>query len=136
MFVLPRGQAPAVTLTTVNMSRVKMTLVRMTERNVAGFMRDYRLGEEIDRWSVDSIAESSGSTVWTGTAEIPKWEPNKPARTALPMPDALANAGPGLYALSAEIGDGCTIYQGYLYSHPLALAEFEVLHALRKNMES
>jgi EAL domain-containing protein (putative c-di-GMP-specific phosphodiesterase class I) len=31
---------------------------------------------------------------------------------------------------------GCTIYQGYLYSHPLALAEFEVLHALRKNMES
>ena len=31
---------------------------------------------------------------------------------------------------------GCTIYQGYLYSHPLALAEFEVLHALRKNMKS
>lgn len=106
MFVLPRGQAPAVTLTTVNMSRVKLTLVRMSERNVAGFLRDYRMGEQIDRWSVDSIAENTGSTVWTGTAEIPRWEPNRAARTALPMPDALASAGPGLYALAAEIGDG------------------------------
>ncbi len=106
MFVLPRGQTPAITLTTVNLSAVKLRLVRMTERNVAGFLRDYRLGEEIDRWAVESIAESSGSEVWTGTAEIPKWEPNRSARTALPLPEALASSGPGLYALSAEVGDG------------------------------
>ena len=106
MFVLPHGQAPAVTLTTVNMSAVKLSLVRMTERSVAAFMRDYRMGEQIDRWSVESIAESTGSEVWKGTAEIPKWEVNKVARTALPMPAALASAGPGLYALTAEQGDG------------------------------
>jgi hypothetical protein len=106
MFVLPRGQAPAITLTTVNLSAVKLRLVRMTERNVAGFLRDWRLGEQIDRWAVESIAESTGSEVWAGTAEVPKWEPNRPARTALPLPEALATAGPGLYALSAEVGDG------------------------------
>src|SRR5690606_12344065 len=50
MFVLPRGQAPAVSLTRVNVSAVSLSLVRMTERNVAGFLRDYRMGEPIDRW--------------------------------------------------------------------------------------
>ena len=106
MFVLPRGQAPAVTLTTVNLSAVSLSLVRMTERNVAGFLRDYKLGEQVDRWAVESIAESSGSEVWKGRAEIPKWEVNKSARTALPMPEALSTAGPGLYALVARVGDG------------------------------
>ncbi|MCC6718570.1 MAG: alpha-2-macroglobulin family protein, partial [Acetobacteraceae bacterium] len=106
MFVLPRGQAPAVSLTTVNVSAVSLSLVRMTERNVAGFLRDYRMGEPIDRWAVESIAESSGSEVWKGSAEIARWEVNKPARTALPMPEALASAGPGLYALVAAVGDG------------------------------
>ena len=106
MFVLPRGQAPAVTLTTVNISAVSLSLVRMTERNVAGFLRDYKMGEQIDRWAIDSVAASTGSEVWKGRAEIPKWEVNKSARTALPMPEALSSAGPGLYALVAEIGDG------------------------------
>ena len=106
MFVLPRGQAPAVTLTTVNLSAVSLSLVRMTERNVAGFLRDYKMGEQIDRWAVDSIAETTGSQVWKGRADIPQWEVNKSARTALPMPEALVTAGPGLYALVAEIGDG------------------------------
>ena len=45
---------------------------------------------------------------WCGraSAEIPKWEPNRAAHTALPLPEALATAGPGLYALIARAGDG------------------------------
>ena len=106
MFVLPRGQAPSVTLTTVNLSAVSLSLVRMTERNVAGFLRDYKMGEQIDRWAIESVAESTGSQVWKGRAEITNWEVNRAARTALLMPEALTSAGPGLYALVAEIGDG------------------------------
>ncbi len=49
---------------------------------------------------------SSGREVWTGSAQVTKWEENKPARTALPFPDALAASGPGLYALIAAPGDG------------------------------
>lgn len=102
LFLLPRGQASTITLTTVNLSAVKLTLTRMTERNVVPFIRDNRLGGEI----LGDPAGDRGRAVWEGRADIPHWIQNKTARTALPLPDALAAAGPGLYALTARAGDG------------------------------
>ncbi len=106
MFVLPRGQTPAIGLSTVNLSSVKLTLARLTERNVVGFVRDSRLGQPVDTWDADKIGEQSGRIVWQGSADIPTWQANRTAHTALPMPDALAASGPGLYALIARAGDG------------------------------
>ena len=57
-------------------------------------------------WDADRIGEQNGRVVWQGSADIPKWEANRAAHTALPLPDALASAGPGLYALIARAGDG------------------------------
>ena len=106
MFLLPRGQAPAIGLSTVNLSTVKLTLARLTERNVVGFVRNAKLGQPVDSWDADRIGEQTGRIVWQGSADIPKWQPNRSAHTALPMPDALAASGPGLYALIARAGDG------------------------------
>ncbi|MCW3477631.1 alpha-2-macroglobulin family protein [Limobrevibacterium gyesilva] len=106
LFVLPRGQAPAVTLSTTNLSSVALKLVRLTERNVAALLRDAKLGEPMETWSAGYLADQAGRVVWEGKADIPKWEANKPARTALPFPDALKTAGPGVYLLSAQPGDG------------------------------
>ncbi len=106
MFVLPRGQAPAISLSTTNLSAVALKLVRLSERNVAALLREARLGEAVGRWDLDNLAETAGSVVWEGRAEIPKWEANRPARTALPLPPALREAGPGLYLLLATPGDG------------------------------
>jgi len=106
VFVLPRGQTPSVTMTTVNLSAVSLRLIRLTERNVVEYLRQAKLGEDIDVWRANNIAENSGREVWTGSAQVTKWEENKPARTALPFPDALKDSGPGLYALIAAPGDG------------------------------
>ena len=106
MFLLPRGQTPAIGLSTVNLSSVKLTLARLTERNVIGFVRGARLGQPVESWDAERIGEQSGRIVWQGSADIPDWQPNRSAHTALPMPDALAGSGPGLYALSATAGDG------------------------------
>jgi uncharacterized protein YfaS (alpha-2-macroglobulin family) len=106
MFVLPRGQTPALGMTTVNLSAVKLTLARLSERNVVAFVRNSRLGQPVDSWDANRIAEQNGRVVWEGSADIPKWEPNRGAHTALPLPDALATAGPGLYALIVRAGDG------------------------------
>ena len=106
LFVLPRGQAPSVTMTTINLSAVSLSLIRMTERNVVPFMREAHLGTAIETWRVDNVADEKGHEVWKGTAPVTKWETNKPAKVALPVPDALAKAGPGLYALVATPGDG------------------------------
>ncbi len=108
VFVLPRGQAPAVTMTTINLSAVSLRLIRLTERNVIQYLRDTKLGEEPEVWKANNLAKQSGREVWTGSAQVTKWELNKLARTALPFPDALATSGPGLYALIAEPGDGST----------------------------
>ena len=106
MFLLPRGQTPAIGLSTVNLSSVSLTLARLTERNVVAFVRGNKLGEPVDSWDADKIGEENGRIVWRGTAEIPKWQANRSAHTALPMPEALASSGPGLYALIARAGDG------------------------------
>jgi uncharacterized protein YfaS (alpha-2-macroglobulin family) len=106
MFLLPRGQTPAIGLSTVNLSSVGLTLARLTERNVIAFVRESKLGQPVESWDAEKIGEQSGRIVWQGTADVPKWEPNRAAHIALPMPDALAAAGPGLYALIARAGDG------------------------------
>ena len=108
MFVMPRGQTPTITMNTVNLSSVKLTLARLTERNIVAFIRDNKLGEEVDRYSASNIGETTGRVVWEGSAEIPRWQPNRIQRTALPVPDALAKAGPGVYALIVQPGDGTT----------------------------
>ncbi len=108
LFVLPRGQAMAATLTTVNLSAVRLRLVRLTERNVASLLRESRLGETLAGWSLSDLMENAASVVWEGKAEVPVWTVNVPAKTALPFPPALTTAGPGLYALIAEPGDGST----------------------------
>jgi uncharacterized protein YfaS (alpha-2-macroglobulin family) len=93
-------------MTTMNLSAVSLRLIRLTERNIIQFLRENKLGEAVDVWRANNLADEAGRQVWTGSAQITKWEPNKPSRTALPFPDALAASGPGLYELIATPGDG------------------------------
>jgi hypothetical protein len=106
LFVLPRGQTPSVTMTTINLSAVSVRLIRMTERNIVPYLRETRLGTALDPWRVENLTDETGHEVWKGTAPVPKWEANKPAKVAVPLPEALKTAGPGLYALVAQPGDG------------------------------
>ena len=105
-FVLPRGQAPQVTVATVNVTALQLRLIRVTERNIATLTRDWRPGTPIEEWIADSVAEDSGRIVWEGRAELPASTPNIVTRAALPLPEALRSAGPGLYMLVARPGDG------------------------------
>ena len=106
MFVLPKGQTPAIMLSTVNVSAVSLQLVRLTERNVSALLRQAKLGEAVEMWTARELADDYGRVVWTGSAEVPGWQANRVLRTALPVPEAINSAGPGLYALIATPGDG------------------------------
>ncbi len=106
LFVLPRGQAPAVTLNTVNVSTVALKLFRLTERNIPALLREVKLGEAVERWTAERVGEEAGRVVWEGKADVTKWQANKTIRTALPFPEALSTSGPGLYAMLATPGDG------------------------------
>ncbi|HST74461.1 MAG TPA: MG2 domain-containing protein, partial [Acetobacteraceae bacterium] len=103
-FVLPRGQAPRVTLTTVNVGSVALKFARIGERAMGPFLHDSPLGG--DDTPPYAITEEVGDVIWRGRADIPRWQPNQSTHTALPLPDAIQNAGPGLYALIASPDDG------------------------------
>ena len=107
LFLLPRGQAPAITLTSVNLSAVKLRLVRVSERAMLPWTRDNQLGQPLESYAASQL-EDNGKTVWEGRAEIPKFATNALIRTALPLPDMLQGPGrePGLYALLVRPGDG------------------------------
>jgi len=107
LFLLPRGQAPRVSLASVNLSSVKLRLLRLAERNMVPWTRDSRLGEALERYSFSSL-EDNGKIVWEGGADIPKFQPNQVVRTALPLPDAFGE--PGAYILLVTPGDGTPEY--------------------------
>jgi uncharacterized protein YfaS (alpha-2-macroglobulin family) len=105
-FILPRGQDPRVTVASVNVASLSLKLVRVTDRNLVPLMREWRPGQAMDDWMAENLSEEMGRVVWEGRADLPAAPPNRLARTALPLPEALRSAGPGMYVLVARPGDG------------------------------
>lgn len=105
-FILPRGQAPRLTVATVNVTEMVLSLARVSERNLVGLTRDWRPGEELEAWMARMAGDSFGQVVWEGRATLPPAEPNRLVRHALPIPEPLLTAGPGMYVLLARPGDG------------------------------
>ncbi len=105
-FLLPRGQAPQLTVATVNVTEMVISLARVTERNLVALTRDWRPGEELESWIGRQAGADFGQVVWEGRAALPASEPNRLARHALPIPAPLLTAGPGMYVLMARPGDG------------------------------
>ncbi|HEY4251273.1 MAG TPA: alpha-2-macroglobulin [Roseomonas sp.] len=105
-YVLPRGQEPRITLASTNISSVAIRLIRVAERNLIDLRRDWQPGQSLETWTVDNLAENAGTVVWEGRADIPRFEQNATQRTALPLPDALRDAPPGIFVLAVRSGDG------------------------------
>lgn len=105
-YVLPRGQEPRITLASTNVSAVAIRLIRVGERNLMGLRRDWQPGQALNSWTVESLTEDAGTVIWEGRADIPRFEQNATQRTALPLPDALRNAPPGIFVLAVRSGDG------------------------------
>ena len=103
LFLLPRNQVPRISLASVNLSNVKLKLLRLSERNLVPWSRETQLGTALERFNFEA-QQDNGKIVWEGTAELPHWQPNQVLRTALPLPDAFAE--PGAYMLLATPGDG------------------------------
>ncbi|MBR0673265.1 alpha-2-macroglobulin family protein [Neoroseomonas soli] len=104
-FILPRGQEARIGVATVNISAMTVRLVRVAERNLVPLRRDWTPGEALESWSADTISEDMGRVLWEGRAELQRVEPNRTARSILPLPDVLRSAGPGAYLLVLRQAD-------------------------------
>ena len=110
-FLQPRGSLATVALDSVNLSAVKLALVKIAERNLLHVMQTYPPGQgPIDSYGASDLEQNQGRIVWSGSASVADFTPNALNHTVLPLPAALS--APGLYALVATPGDGTPFSSG------------------------
>jgi len=100
-YVLPREGSAGLPLTTINVDKVKLRLVRINERNLVPSINADKLTMSFDASDVDELIAQNGSLVWQGTMTISR-ERNRPVATAIPLSDILRDKGPGVYLAAAE----------------------------------
>ncbi|HTI00053.1 MAG TPA: MG2 domain-containing protein, partial [Acidisoma sp.] len=110
-YLQPKSDQATVALDSVNLSAVKLQLVKIGERNLLHVMQTYPPGASgIDSYGAQDLAQNQGKTVWTGKADVAHFARNALNHTVLPLPAALKEAG--LYALIATPGDGTPFADG------------------------
>src|SRR5215468_4052508 len=100
-YVLPRQGTSGLPLTTVNVDKVKVRLLRVNERNLVPSIDAERLTMSFSSFDVDEIINRTGSLVWEGEMAI-AGERNRPIATAIPLKEMVHEKGPGIYLVVAE----------------------------------
>src|SRR6516164_3968609 len=103
-YVLPKQGTSGLPLTTVNVDKVKLRLLRVNERNLVPSIDAERLTTSFSSYDVDEIINRTGSLVWEGEMAI-AGERNRPVATAIPLKDMIHEKGPGIYLVVAERTD-------------------------------
>ena len=109
-YIQPRGAAATVALGTVNLSAVKLTLVRIAERSLVSVMQSYPPGQALDADAGTNLAQNQGRVIWTGSAVVTGFTRNALEHVVLPLPPVMTQ--PGLYALIVAPGDGTPFADG------------------------
>ena len=103
-YVLPRQGTSGLPLTTINLDKVKLRLVRVNERNLVPSIDAERLTMSFSTYEIDELVNRTGSLVWEGDMAI-SGERNRPVTTAIPLKDMLREKGPGIYLAIADRAD-------------------------------
>ena len=102
-YVLPKvGEGAALPVESVNAAKVDLTLFRVTDRNILRAIQGDYFGEPMPYWREDDFARGVGAQIWKGEADLAV-EVNRDMVTRLPMAEALAGQGAGIFALRAQI---------------------------------
>ncbi|HWB51101.1 MAG TPA: MG2 domain-containing protein, partial [Stellaceae bacterium] len=103
-YVLPREGSAGLPVTTINLDKVKVRIVRLNERNLVPSLDAEKLTMTFGAEDVDELANRSGSLVWQGEMAI-SGPRNKAVTTAIPLKDILKDKGPGVYLAAVQRGD-------------------------------
>lgn len=101
-YVLPRAAGAGIPVETVNATRLDLVLLRVSDRNLIRAIQDDSFGRPLDYWSAEVLRDEIAEDVWRGTAEVAS-EVNRDTITRLPVDEALAGLGAGIYVLQAAL---------------------------------
>ena len=102
-YVLPKSANAAIPVVTVNADEVALRIHRVGERNLRAASQRNLLGSGLDTYEEGEIASDLGEPVWKGTGETEK-RLNEDVTTALPIGDAITEFEPGVYVMTARVG--------------------------------
>lgn len=98
--ILPRANMKGVPLTTINVSKVKIKLIRVGDRLLSQISTGSVDETTLYSWGAQEIENNQGSLIWQGTMDVsgPK---NDSVVTLIPIDKLLKNRKPGAYVLIA-----------------------------------
>ncbi len=103
-YVLPRTDTAGLPVTTVNLDRVKLRLLRVNERNLVPSLDAEKFTMKFDSWDIDQVIKRTGKLVWEGEMAI-SGKRNTPVTTAIPLTEMLRDSDPGVYLAVVERAD-------------------------------
>lgn len=101
-YVLPKGDAAAIPIVTVNLSEVDLKIHRVGERNLVRSFQQGLFNNPLAQWEEADLKNTVGEEVWSGVGVVSR-DVNKDVTTALPVGDAIANFEPGVYVMRARV---------------------------------
>jgi alpha-2-macroglobulin len=101
-YVLPRVGDVALPIETVNLTEVKLSLARVSDRNILRTMQEGMFAAPLYDWQQYYFDEQIGERIWDGTATVAQ-ELNRDVLTRVPLEEALAGQPPGVYVLTAAV---------------------------------
>jgi uncharacterized protein YfaS (alpha-2-macroglobulin family) len=99
--VLPRDNAQGVPITTVNVSQLKVKLIRVGDRLLSQIESDTVDETTLYSWNAKDVENNQGSLIWQGTMDVNNVK-NDSVVTLIPIHDLLKNRKPGVYVLIAS----------------------------------
>ncbi len=103
-YVLPAAGSAGLPMTTVNVDRVSLTALRITDGNLVEQVMEQRLGRDLDGYDLRRIAEESGEHLWQGILPI-EGARNREVLTHVTLDFLGPERKPGVYVLAATNPD-------------------------------
>lgn len=100
-YILPKASRQGIPLSTVNVERAEIRVLRINDKNLIAEITGERIRELLYEHTARRIEDTQGELVWTGRMRI-QGERNKEAVTALPFGDVVKQPKPGIYVVLAR----------------------------------
>ncbi|MDW8340418.1 MAG: alpha-2-macroglobulin [Geminicoccaceae bacterium] len=98
--LLPLRPGTGLPLESVNVRTARITLYRVSDRNLPAVLEEGVFGGALEAWSEERIAETLGERVGAVRVALPR-RPNETVRTLVPLESLLPSPRPGLYVAVA-----------------------------------
>ncbi len=100
-YILPLGGEASLPVQTVNLSELDLTLRRVSDRNLLRAFQDDLFAKPLYAYEERKLAENIGEDIWAGEGLVSN-KLNQNMTTRLPLGEALKDAPPGIYVMSAH----------------------------------